>query len=76
MFNCIAFRTRDGHKRDSKDSKDCIVRFKHYIKQGIFLQLHIKMSVIKLLIWIQWIRHVKMIIIVISTNIGKQVIYK
>ena len=55
-----------------KDSKDFIVHFKRHNKTDIFLQLHIKMPIMKLVIQIQLIRHIKtMVLIIISTTICK-----
>ena len=41
------------------------------VKMEMLLQLHIKMLVIRLMIHIRVIRHIKLIIIIISTKTGK-----
>ena len=58
------------------DSKDFIVRLKHHIYNGNVSSVtqHSKMTVIRLVIHIRLIRRIKMmiiIIIIISTKIGK-----
>ena len=57
-----------------KDSKNIIVRFRHHIKYGnVFFSYTLKciIRIISLVIQIRLIRHIKILIIYISINIGK-----